>query len=87
MTRSVVGPTICAPLPIGWMRLEHVEEVAVMAVPPADVLTAEEAAEYLRVSRKTLYRLVSAGRIPGQKVGRSWRFRRDDLIAFLGART
>ncbi len=57
-----------------------------MAVKPADVLTADEAADYLRVSRKTLYRLVSAGKIPGNKVGRSWRFRRADLVAFLGAR-
>jgi excisionase family DNA binding protein len=57
-----------------------------MAGKPADVLTADEAAEYLRVSRKTLYRLVSAGKVPGQKVGRSWRFRREDLVAFLKAR-
>jgi excisionase family DNA binding protein len=57
-----------------------------MVANPSDVLTADEAARYLRVSRKTLYRLVSAGQIPGQKVGRSWRFRRADLVAFLGAR-
>ena len=53
---------------------------------PDDVLTAQEAAAYLRVSLKTLYRLVAAKSIPGQKVGRSWRFRRADLIAFLQAR-
>jgi len=52
----------------------------------ADVLTADEAAKYLRVSLKTLYRLVAAGQIPGQKVGRAWRFRRDDLVAILRAR-
>jgi excisionase family DNA binding protein len=51
-----------------------------------DVLTAEEAAMYLRVSLKTLYRLASAGKIPGQKVGRAWRFRRADLVAFLRER-
>lgn len=53
---------------------------------PDDVLTADEAAHYLRVSLKTLYRQVRAGQIPGQKVGRAWRFRRADLIAFLQAR-
>lgn len=52
-----------------------------------DVLTAEEAAQYLRVSLKTLYRLVSAGKVPGQRVGRAWRFRKADLVAFLQART
>lgn len=58
-----------------------------MAGEPADdVLTADEAAKYLRVSLKTLYRLVAAGQIPGQKVGRSWRFRRADLVAFLQAK-
>ncbi len=57
-----------------------------MTTEPVDVLTADEAAEYLRVSRKTLYRLVAAGKIPGQKVGRSWRFRRGDLDAVLGVK-
>lgn len=56
-----------------------------MAERYADVLTATEAAQYLRVSLKTVYRLVAAGQIPGQKVGRGWRFRRDDLVAFLRA--
>jgi len=57
-----------------------------MAGETVDVLTADEAAAYLRVSLKTLYRLVSAGKVPGQKVGRSWRFRHADLVAFLQAR-
>jgi len=57
-----------------------------MAREPADVLTADEAAKYLRVSLKTLYRLVAAGKVPGQKVGRSWRFREADLVAFLQGR-
>ena len=58
-----------------------------MAGESFDVLTADEAAKYLRVSLKTLYRLVPAGKVPGQKVGRSWRFRQADLIAFLQARS
>jgi excisionase family DNA binding protein len=57
-----------------------------MAAESADVLTADEAARYLRVSLKTLYRLAGAGRIPGQKVGRAWRFRQADLVAFLQER-
>jgi excisionase family DNA binding protein len=48
-----------------------------------EVLTSEEAAALLRVSRKTLYRLAKNGELPGNKVGRSWRFHRADLIDFL----
>ena len=48
-----------------------------------EVLTSEEAATLLRVSRKTLYRLAQNGELPGTKVGRSWRFHRADLIDFL----
>ncbi len=48
-----------------------------------DVLTPDEAAALLRVSRTTLYRLARNGELPGTKVGRSWRFYRGDLIDFL----
>ncbi|HEX3900268.1 MAG TPA: helix-turn-helix domain-containing protein [Mycobacteriales bacterium] len=57
-----------------------------MARTAGDVLTAREAADYLRVSVKTLYRLVASGHVPGQKVGRGWRFRQVDLEALLRAR-
>jgi excisionase family DNA binding protein len=51
-----------------------------------DVLTAEEAAAYLRIARATLYRLAAKGRIPAVKVGRVWRFSRSLLDEWLGAR-
>jgi len=38
------------------------------------VFTIEELAEYLKVSKSTLYKLAQEGRVPGQKVGRHWRF-------------
>ena len=44
-----------------------------------DILTIEEAAEYLRVPLSSLYRIAQSGRIPCQKVGRHWRFRRQAL--------
>lgn len=69
------------------VRSSCVVEVSVAADEPNDVLTAEEAAAYLRVSQKTIYRLVAAGKVPGTRVGRSWRFRRADLVAFLQARS
>jgi excisionase family DNA binding protein len=40
----------------------------------AKLLTVEEVAQYLRVTEKTIYRLLRQGKIPSTKVGRQWRF-------------
>lgn len=49
-----------------------------------DVLTIDELAVYLKVSKSTLYKLVQEGKIPGQKVGKHWRFHRDVIERWLG---
>ena len=49
----------------------------------SEVFTFEEARKYLKVSNSTLYRLVQGRKIPASKVGRSWRFRKERLIAWL----
>lgn len=51
-----------------------------------EVLTPKEAAEYLSVHVRTIYRLVKKGEIPGRKVGGSWRFKKDALDAWLSGR-
>ncbi|MDY7079912.1 MAG: helix-turn-helix domain-containing protein [Chloroflexota bacterium] len=51
-----------------------------------DVMTAEEAAAYLRIARATLYRLAAKGGVPAVKVGRVWRFSRQLLDEWLEAR-
>ena len=43
------------------------------------LFTAEETAKYLRLHVKSIYRLARDGKIPGRKVGGSWRFHRDAL--------
>jgi excisionase family DNA binding protein len=43
----------------------------------SNVLTAKETATYLRVSTVLVRRLAQPGELPGMKVGRVWRFRRD----------
>lgn len=48
-----------------------------------DVLTIEELADYLKISKSTLYKLAQEGRIPGQKVGRHWRFRKQTIDRWL----
>ena len=42
-----------------------------------------EAAEYLGISVFSLRKLAREKRIPAGKVGRQWRFRKDDLDQFL----
>jgi excisionase family DNA binding protein len=47
------------------------------------VLTIEDLAEYLKISKSTLYKLAQEGALPGQKVGRHWRFHRDAVDQWL----
>ena len=51
---------------------------------PGDVLTIEELADYLKIPKSTLYKLVREGKIPSQKIGRHWRFRKGAIDHWLG---
>lgn len=42
-------------------------------------MTIREVAEYLRLNEKTTYRYAAEGKIPGFKVGGSWRFRKSEI--------
>lgn len=48
-----------------------------------EVLTPDEAAQLLKVSKKTLLRHAREGQVPGVKLGRVWRFRRCELLDLL----
>ncbi|WP_318491483.1 methylation-associated defense system helix-turn-helix domain-containing protein MAD1 [Photobacterium leiognathi] len=47
------------------------------------ILTLKEVAAYLKLAEKTAYRLASEGKLPGFKVGGSWRFKGEDLDAWI----
>lgn len=47
------------------------------------LLTMNEAAAYLRVSRDTVSRWVRDGKLKGSKLGSQWRFSSDDVRQFL----
>lgn len=49
-------------------------------------LKTEEVLGCLKVTPRTLYRLIRAGELPAVRVGRQWRFRRSDLENWLAAR-
>jgi len=50
------------------------------------VLDAQRAARYLSLGLDTLYRLVRAGELPHTRIGKSIRFRPEDLDEYIAAR-
>jgi len=50
------------------------------------VLTIREVADYLRVTEKTVYRLLAKQEIPAFKVGGSWRFRKIQIDNWIAAK-
>ena len=49
----------------------------------AELMTVEELARYLRVTEKTVYRLLNRGNVPATKVGRQWRFEKTAIDDWL----
>jgi excisionase family DNA binding protein len=47
------------------------------------VMTIEEASRYIRIPLSSLYKLAQEGKIPCQKVGRHWRFRKEAIDRWL----
>ncbi len=48
-----------------------------------EILTLKEVANYLKLAEKTAYRLAADGKLPGFKVGGSWRFKREDILQWI----
>lgn len=44
-----------------------------------DILTIEEAAEYLQMGKRSIYKLAKAKKIPAKMVLNKWRFVKDEL--------
>lgn len=53
---------------------------------PGSILNVDELADYLKIPRSTIYKLVREGKIPAQKIGRHWRFRKETIDHWLGER-
>ena len=51
----------------------------------SEVLSLEQACEFLSVSAKTLIRILREDHIPARKIGREWRFSRQALIDWISA--
>ena len=48
------------------------------------VMTIDDLANYLKLSKSALYKLCAEGKVPGQKVGRHWRFHKAVIDRWLG---
>ncbi len=46
-------------------------------------MTIKEAAELLKMHPTTVYRLARRGQVPAIRIGISWRFIKEDLLAWL----
>jgi len=49
----------------------------------AELMKLEEVADYLRVTEKTIYRLIDKQGIPAIRVGHQWRFDKADIDTWL----
>lgn len=61
----------------------HTATPQVSAVATDDLLTRAEVAQYLRVSDRTVSRLIRKGQLPASRIGRAVRIRHADLLDML----
>jgi excisionase family DNA binding protein len=54
-----------------------------MSTDTPEVLTVEQTADLLQVSTRTVLQLARDAQLPGNKVGRSWRFCKEDILAYV----
>ena len=53
----------------------------------AEILTAREASEYLKIALPTLYRYMKTDQIPSFRIGNRWRFKRSILDQWIADQT
>jgi excisionase family DNA binding protein len=51
-----------------------------------EIMTPSEVADMLKIHLKTVYKLAEKGVIPGNRIGRSWRFSRSDVMELVSSR-
>lgn len=44
-----------------------------------EILTVEEVATYLKLAKKTVYKLIAEKQIPAFRVGKFWRFKKSEI--------
>lgn len=52
-----------------------------------EVMTPSEVAALLKIHLKTVYKLAERGVIPGNRIGRIWRFDRSNILELVSSRS
>ncbi len=52
-------------------------------LPESGLMTVEEVARYLKLNIFTVYKLAERGEIPAAKIGRVWRFKKEEIYRWL----
>ena len=85
------SPPICRKDLPAWVYVEsepeaHATTPQAPAPNPDGLLTRSEVARYLRVSDRTVSRLIRAGQLPAARIGRAVRIRHSDLLEMLNGK-
>lgn len=80
LIKSIVLERLGQPNPMSSISLASLESSRTSP----EVMTAQEAAEFLRVDTQVLSIWVDADRLPSRGMGDTWRCSRDGLISWLG---
>ena len=48
-----------------------------------EILTIEEAAGFLQIGKRSLYKLAKQGKVPGKKILNKWRFEKESLKTWI----
>ena len=67
------------------LRARNPSEAGAMADEADTAMTLDDPAAYIKLSKSSLYKLCQAGKVPGTKVGRHWRFHRDAIDTWIKA--
>jgi excisionase family DNA binding protein len=52
-----------------------------------EIMTPSEVAALLKIHLKTVYKLAEKGVIPGNRIGRSWRFSRSEVLELVSTKS
>jgi len=55
----------------------------IMAIEEKEIMTFKQVAEYLQMSTSSIYKMAQTGKIPAYKVGRQWRFKKEEIDAWV----